>query len=108
MNKILSLLAVIMVAALIFTACKKNKEVQLSVYPNPATDYIIFDATNSVSKHKNGEITIKNTVGEVIKVFKTADSSRIQWQVDTFDRGMYYYWYSADKMTSQTGKIQFN
>jgi hypothetical protein len=45
--------------------------------------------------------------GNVLKVFSTQDSSRIQWQIDTFDRGMYHYSYTADKMKEQTGKVVF-
>lgn len=107
MKKTSGLLALIMVLAVVFTACKKSKEGKIVVYPNPATDYIIFDVSES-SNYKSGEITVKDMAGEVIKVFKTTDSSRIQWQVDTFQRGVYNYWYKADKMNTQTGKIQFN
>lgn len=107
MKQIFSLLALIIIVAVVFTACKKSKEGKIIVYPNPATDYIIFDVSES-SSYKNGEITVKDFSGQVVKVFATTDSSRIEWQVDTFDRGVYNYWYTADKMNTQTGKIQFN
>lgn len=100
-----SILTVIAVIALI--GCTKKKGAPLSVYPNPATTYIVFDATETTT-YKNGEIEIKDMQGNILKVFKTQDSSRIQWQIDTFDRGVYYYSYTADKMKGQTGKIVFN
>ncbi|MBZ0100296.1 MAG: T9SS type A sorting domain-containing protein [Taibaiella sp.] len=106
MNKTFNLLAFIAVITLTFTACKK-KAAPISVYPNPATTYIIFDATSNTD-YKNGEITVKDVQGNIIKVFRTKDSSRIQWQIDTFDRGLYHYSYTADKMKTQTGKIVFN
>lgn len=98
--------ALIIVTVLAFAACKK-KAATISVYPNPATTYIVFDASNSTD-FKNGEITVKDVQGNIIKSFRTKDSSRIQWQIDTFDRGLYHYSYTADKMKTQTGKIVFN
>jgi hypothetical protein len=85
-------------------ACKKKEEGKLLVYPNPATTYIVFDATGS----PQGEITIKDMIGTTIKTFNTKDSSRIQWRIDTVSRGIYNYWYKADGMKTKTGKIQFN
>lgn len=99
--------ALIAVALILFTACKKKGD-SIVVYPNPASSYIILDASSNSSKHKNGDITIKNTVGDVIKTFKTNDSSYIRWQIDSFQGGIYYYTYTADKMKTQTGRIVFN
>lgn len=101
------ILAITVITAAGFAACNKKKGEEIKVYPNPATTYIVFDAGGS-SKFKNGEITVKDMLGQTIKTFKTADSSRIQWQVDTFQRGLYNYWYTADKMKTQMGKIQLN
>lgn len=107
MNKVLCSLAFIAITPFVFTACKKHGE-EIIVYPNPATSYVIFDATNNANKHKNGEIVVKNTAGDVISSFKIADSSRIQWQIDSFPSGVYLYAFTADKMKKQTGRIQFN
>lgn len=108
MKKLLTATFLIMLIAIGNTACKKTKADDMKVYPNPANTYVIFDATSSAGKHKNGEIVIKNTIGDVIKKFYTADSSLIQWQIDSVDRGVYFYTYKADKMKTQTGKLQFN
>lgn len=106
-NSIVGLILFTVVTALLIS-CDKKKAEEIVVYPNPATTYIIFDATKSADKHKNGTITIKNTVGALIETFKTDDSSLITWQIDSFARGIYFYTYEADKMKSQSGKIQFN
>lgn len=106
MNRITRLSIPITVAILALAACNKKKGEPLSVYPNPATTYIVFDATESI-KFKNGEITIKDVQGNVLKVFRTQDSARIQWKIDTFDRGIYHYSYTGDKMKEQTGKVVF-
>lgn len=100
-----SILTAIAITALI--GCAKKKAAPLSVYPNPATTYIVFDATETAT-YKNGEIEIKDMQGNILKVFKIQDSSRIQWQIDTFQRGVYYFNYTADKMKPQTSKIVFN
>ena len=99
-----SILMVMSIMAI--AACTKKKGTPLSVYPNPATTYIVFDATES-GKYKNGEIKIKDVQGNVLKVFRTQDNSRIRWQIDSLERGVYHYSYTADKMKEQTGKVVF-
>ena len=107
MRKTARFTGLFIIGLLALNACQKKKGATLSVYPNPATSYIIFDATGS-TKFKNGEIKVKDVLGNVIKSFRTEDSSHIQWQIDTFDRGLYHYSYTADKMREQTGKVVFN
>lgn len=102
--KKVSKIAATAIAFLMVVACKKKGD-EISVYPNPASDYVVFDATTNAEKHKNGEIVVKDFVGEIIATFYTNDSSRIQWNVDTFQRGVYLYTYTADKMRPQSGKI---
>lgn len=106
MNCMTRLSTLITIAIIVLAACSKKKGATLSVYPNPATTYLFFDATES-AKYKNGEIKVKDVQGNVLKVFRTQDSARIQWQIDTFDRGLYHYSYTADKMKEQTGKVVF-
>lgn len=106
MKKTAKFSILMVMSILAIAACTKKKGAPLSVYPNPATTYMVFDATES-AKYKNGEITVKDVQGNVLKVFRTQDSSRIQWQIDSFERGVYHYSYTADKMKEQTGKVVF-
>lgn len=108
MNRLLTATFLILLMAFSNTSCKKTKADDIKVYPNPATTYIVFDASASASKHKDGEIHVKNTAGATVKVFKTLDNPIIQWRIDSVDRGVYFYTYKAEKMKTQTGKIQFN
>ncbi|MEZ5017852.1 MAG: T9SS type A sorting domain-containing protein [Flavipsychrobacter sp.] len=108
MSKPLYSLSLWSMIIILFAACAKKKAEQILVYPNPATTYIVFDATKTADKHKHGEVIIKNTIGDVIQLFRTNDSSLIHWSIDTVQRGVYFYTYKADKMKTQTGRIQFN
>lgn len=106
MYKILGLflgITVLLAAA----SCKKNKEGKIVVYPNPATSYVMFDVSES-NTFKNGEVTVKKMDGTVVATIPTTDSTQIRWNTESLERGVYNYWYSADKMKTRTGKIQLN
>ena len=49
-------MTIIAIVAFIFAACKKTRADEVLVYPNPATNYIIFDATSNASKHNSFKI----------------------------------------------------
>jgi hypothetical protein len=66
-----------------------NEQMQIQVYPNPATDYFI------ISNPGQGQLTITNSLGQIVYSSLTADKlTRVQ--TDKFESGIYFVTFQSD------------
>ena len=61
---------------------------KISVFPNPATDYIIF---NSTAQFNNAEIIIYNLLGEEVKKNVSINDNNFKLELGNKERGIYFY-----------------
>jgi len=79
-----------------------NKQLAVQVYPNPATDHIIFHLPGTHSGHS--EVEIMNAIGQVL-IQQQEDNDLVQVSTAMLPGGIYYYRLSTGKGTPATGKF---
>jgi hypothetical protein len=77
-----------------------NEELQVSLFPNPATDIINVRMNDDII---NGEITIYDINGKLIMFQKISGSTTLD--VSSFSSGIYMVQLRADNLTSQIEKL---
>jgi len=82
---------------------------QVTTYPNPATDYFTVDFSNIPEQMKsNGcEFQLFSATGQLLT---SADfiSSNLQVNVESFERGVYFYHLVYNSASVKVGKIILN
>lgn len=73
---------------------------ELSVYPNPASDYIQVSSNSNIT---NDEIQLFNQLGELVIHQKVLEKAFID--VSFLEKGMYIYKILKNKTVSSTGKL---
>lgn len=81
----------------------KNKEVNASVFPNPATSNVTFEI-NLTNSAKNVTIELTNTVGQLAKhvnvgAINSGDAHTVDMNVTGLPKGIYFYTINADGQT---------
>lgn len=61
---------------------KAKVEIEISIYPNPATEYFTLNSQSSVQK-----LTIHNIIGKEVKTFEVNDDNR--YNVSALKKGIY-------------------
>lgn len=61
-----------------------GSQLQAQLYPNPASDQVSFQSPNG------GSYTLINTLGQVVKEFKTEANTPFVFSVQNFTEGVYY------------------
>jgi hypothetical protein len=85
----------------------KKRSNQISIYPNPAGDFVIF---NLYPKHKmQSKLFIFNSFGQVVKSFSSVNKAAIRWDLsDDHDHkvppGTYFYRLYTSQLI-ESGKI---
>ena len=65
-----------------------NNESSVSIYPNPATDYITIELMNVVDNDKTN-ITLTDLTGKVVYTNEVSQISRLTLNTNSFSKGMY-------------------
>lgn len=68
-----------------------DKGSPIRVYPNPTTDYIVFDFTDLGNSYENTSVTIHNALGAVVAQAKLKSSEKVRFNTSDFETGMYTY-----------------
>lgn len=67
-----------------------TKDVEVKVYPNPSSDYISIDISNSKLANDFGTyIEVMSVNGQVLNVFETNSSEIFQLDVSNYEKGTY-------------------
>ena len=77
----------------------------LTVYPNPATDYVTFDY-ELPEYIENATIVITTIKGDVVQQFDlTKNKNQILWDTRQVENGIYFYALKQSKNTLASGKV---
>jgi hypothetical protein len=82
------------------TAIRTNQKDELSVYPNPATDYAMVNLKETTQ----GYINVYNTVGERV-LRKQVQSEHMRLDLATLNSGVYFLTVESGQNISKTTKI---
>ena len=80
----------------------------ISVYPNPASDYVIFSLDNLPYTNKPVTLILYNSLGQKVNVINNIESTHYTLYKNTLSTGLYFYqFYNTDGVIA-SGKIIFN
>ena len=86
----------------------KNQKTVLTVFPNPAKDFVIF----SVQQGDNETVStllVRDLNGRLIySETGIAGDSRIEWKTEGVPSGIYFYQLVSDRGEAQSGKVILN
>jgi hypothetical protein len=71
------------------TAALKQQQMEVVVYPNPATGEVnvLYDAKADIKS-----IAVYNLIGKLMTVYKTADNGSANLNLENIPEGIYYVW----------------
>jgi len=78
--------------------CIKEKETisdKITVYPNPASDYVKFSCNSKINNDET-RIIIENPMGKIIKqIILPAMETEIIWNIQSLSSGLYTYFFTG-------------
>jgi len=81
---------------------ENNISANISVFPNPSSDYVIFQTSEIVKEYV---ITIYNASGSLVMQQNVADKNNFRWNTEKLPAGTYFYNLDAGKNNSASGKV---
>lgn len=82
-----------------------NPKFNISIYPNPFTDYATIDIENPEGSRRELQLNIYDMTGRLVKSITETDSNYITFNRDNLVDGMYLYQLTVDKEQAGNGKI---
>ncbi len=83
-----------------------NISKQISVYPNPATDWLIFSIPDElILKNQIVNISIFNIIGKKVHSEEVNDSKLVQVDISSLPKGIYVYQIMSTTGVLKSGKI---
>lgn len=79
-----------------------NTENNFIVFPNPSSGIINFEAKN---KTENWKLTIYDVLGKMVYSVDVSNESKTSCDLNSFQKGMFFYKINSDGKTINSGKI---